>query len=386
MKVFFDHQTFIEQNYGGISRYFYELIHAFSLNDEIEFKHSILYSNNEYLKEDSKFNIRSFLSISNWITSRHFIGKSRLFRLAKFFGFASDHLKEMENYVKNSFATEKIDIFHPTYYNTYYKNFLNLKEVPIVLTVYDMIHELFPDFFYGVETQNQKRWSIDAATKIIAISESTKRDIQRYYKIPEDKIHVIYLASSLERNCSNLVINKDLSNSILYVGNRSVYKNFHFFLESIIGLFQKYPEMNLILAGGEQICKRDREILKKLKLQERIHRIAIKNNDTLGSLYKSSRLFVFPSLYEGFGIPLLEAMQFGCPVVCSNTSSFPEVAGDAALYFDPTNKESIFKAVESVYSNESLRKDLIEKGYEQSANFSWEKTASETFRLYKSLI
>ncbi|XDD41518.1 glycosyltransferase family 4 protein [Leptospira sp. WS60.C2] len=386
MKVFFDHQIFIQQNYGGISLYFKELIQDFLRRSNVDVGHSILYSNNEYLNESLELGNKVYLNSSNWLFEGHFKGKGKLFSFAKFIGLAKNHRREMENYVKLFFERKNISVFHPTYYDTYYHSFPNARKIPIVVTVYDMIHELFPYYFPADNTYFFKKKTMDIATKIIAISNNTKNDIMKIYNIPEEKIKVIYLAPSFDDIKAKVETDYNLSNSILYVGNRSLYKNFHFFLVSIIDLFRKYPEMNLILAGGEFLSRKEMDLFKKLNLENRITRIAITDKQKLATLYKSSRLFVFPSLYEGFGIPLLEAMQLGCPVVCSNTSSFSEVAGSAALYFDPLDSSSIHDAVENVFINDSFRNQIIEEGYKRCAQFQWENSFAETLDLYNSIL
>ncbi|XDD52792.1 glycosyltransferase family 4 protein [Leptospira sp. WS4.C2] len=387
MKVLYDHQTFSIQNYGGISRYFYELITRLSQDDKIEIQTSLLFSNNEYLRMDSAFKIKPLIDAKNWIFKGNFIGKARLYNLVKTFGLVNDHVANMQSLVKARILSNDFDIFHPTYYNPYYIEWLSDKKIPVVITVYDMIHEKFPKYFLDAnKTIEEKRRTINRADKIIAISESTKKDIQEFYDIPNEKIQVIHLASSLQDHREKNKIVEDLKDYILFIGNRSVYKNFAFFLDAITELFKKYPKLKLIIGGGEKITKQELLKFRELKLEDRIIHFQIEDNRQLLSLYQSVRLFVFPSLYEGFGIPLIEAMKSGCPVVCSNTSSFPEVAGEAALYFNPIEKASIFSAVEMMYENEELRKNFIELGYKQSAKFGWDNVAIQTYNLYKSLV
>ena len=387
MKVLYDHQTFSIQNYGGISRYFYELITRLSQDGKIEVQTSLLFSNNEYLRVDSAFKIKPLIDAKNWIFKGNFIGKARLYNLVKTFGLVNDHVANMQSLVKARILSNDFDIFHPTYYNPYYIEWLSDKKIPVVITVYDMIHEKFPKYFLDAnKTIEEKRRTINRADKIIAISESTKKDIQEFYDIPNEKIQVIHLASSLQDHGEKNKIVEDLKDYILFIGNRSVYKNFAFFLDAITELFKKYPKLKLIIGGGEKITKQELLKFRELKLEDRIIHFQIEDNRQLLSLYQSVRFFVFPSLYEGFGIPLIEAMKSGCPVVCSNTSSFPEVAGEAALYFNPTEKASIFSAVEMMYENKELRKNFIELGYKQSAKFGWDNVAIQTYNLYKSLV
>lgn len=385
MKILYDHQTFIEQEFGGISRYYYELITRM-ISRNISVDHSILYSNNEYLKSDKLFRINPYIGLKNFLTKDYFFGKNKLFHLAKKIGLIDNQNLEMESLIQKKIFFDAVDIFHPTYYNTYYLDWIHKTDTKVVLTVYDLIHEKFFQYFPGSEKfLENKRQCIEAATKVIAISENTKRDLIQIYKIPEEKVRVIHLASSLFSKDEQVLPNSDFSNSILFVGNRSIYKNFRLFLESILPLLFEFPEMRIILAGGEEISKRERDFFIKNHISDRIIRIPFKNNFELMSLYRSCRLFVFPSLYEGFGIPIIEAMQNRCPVVCSNTSSLVEVSGDAAHFFDPQDSESIYRSVREVYSNSDLRMDLIKRGLVQSERFSWEKTLDDTYNLYKEM-
>ncbi|TGL04533.1 glycosyltransferase family 1 protein [Leptospira bouyouniensis] len=387
LKILYDHQTFLEQVYGGISRYYYELITKISQRNNFYVEHSILYSNNEYLRNDETFNIEAFYSINNFLNEKYFFGKNRLFNLFKKFKLVRDHSLEMEKFVKDRLLSGEIDIFHPTYYNPYYLEWAIKSNTPIVITVYDLIHEKFSDYFPNVNRfLERKKICIESANKVIAISENTKRDLVDYYKLPESKIEVIHLASSLNQIKNEKILREDFSDSILFVGNRSIYKNFQLFIKSIIPLFKEFPNLNIIVAGGGNISSSETKLLKESQIEDKIFFKSFHNDSELISLYRSCRLFVFPSIYEGFGIPIIESMQNGCPVVCSNTSSFLEVAGDAAFYFNPMEAESIFESVREVYKNYNLRQELIKKGFSRSQKFTWLSTIDQTLKCYKDLI
>lgn len=384
MKILFDHQTFVEQEFGGISRYYYELITRLSGRKDVNVDHSIKYSNNEYLKNNDQFKLKPYFGSKRFVTDDYFVGKNRLFRLFKFLKLIPDHSLEMEKIIQEKLMAGDFDIFHPTYYNPYYLDWAFKAGTPVVLTVYDLIHEKFPKYFPKTEKfKRNKKICIESANRIIAISENTKKDLMEYYNIPEDRVDVISLGSSLDSETTDNKFSEGLNNGILYVGNRSTYKNFLFLLESILPLFKEFHELKIILAGGEKISDSERKFFKSNQIEERIIVQSIQNNADLITLYRSCRLFVFPSIYEGFGIPLLEAMQNGSPVVCSNTSSFPEVAGDAANFFNPLDRDSILGSVREVYNNENLRTDLIKKGFTQSQKFNWENTAEKTIETYR---
>lgn len=365
MKILYDHQIFTLQKYGGISRYFYELLREFSLMDDINTDVALLFSNNKYIYNKKIVNHRNFF------INKDFRGKVRLMNLF-------NKLNSIFYLNKQSF-----NIFHPTYYHPYFLRYLHKK--PFVITVYDMIHEKFKYMFsINDKTTQYKKMLVDKANRIIAISQSTKNDLIDIFNIKSEKIEVVYLGNSLIYR--DVKINFNLPQKyILFVGSRSIYKNFDFFLESISDILKNNRELYLVCAGGDNF--KDMEVLKlkKLGVQNQVLQFNF-DDDTLAYVYKNAILFVFPSLYEGFGIPILEAFSCGCPVVCSNTSSLPEVGGDAVEYFDPYDKDSIKSAVERVLLDEELRKKMIERGKKRLEKFSWENTAIKTKEIYKGIL
>jgi len=368
MRVLYDHQIFI-QNYGGISRYFCELIEQFRKEDStINSILSLKISDNYYLKNIYGNKYTNFFSKSNFKGGK----KVECFLNNK---QSSKMLKKM-NY----------EAFHPTYYDPYFLKYIGDK--PFVLTVYDMIHEVYPDLFKSSDkTIENKKLLIEKADKIIAISESTKRDIIKLYDIPQEKIEVIYLASSLKlnSNCSDIIVNNLPERFILFVGQRAGYKNFDLFIEAISEIFKEDKGLKLVSVGGGEFSIKELDMLSILNIKDKVIHITADDN-TLSMLYKKALVFVFPSLYEGFGIPVLEAFNCECPVALSNSSSFPEVAGEAGIYFDPTNKASIKDSIVKIIYDKKLQNELREKGKLQSQKFSWEKIAEKTKQLYSGLL
>ena len=171
---------------------------------------------------------------------------------------------------------------------------------------------------------------------------------------------------------------------ILFVGTLQPRKNIERLVEAFSKLKNKELELVIVGKKGWQY----EEILaapSKFGVSERVKFLDFVENKDLPSLYKNALCFVLPSLYEGFGLPVLEAMKFGCPVLTSNVSSLPEAGGDAAIYFDPTSAEDIAKSLQLVINDEGLRKEMIKKGYNQVKKFSWEKTAKETLKVLEAL-
>ena len=372
MKILYDHTVFQFQRYGGISRYFYELITRLSTKEDVDISLFHGFHINEYALSEHKQNFDSYWGYK-WKYKKP---------AAKYMAlmFAIPNKILFDNYMRSS----DVNIYHPTYYM---KGLKQNRKTPTVITVYDMIHELYPDQFRDSETTiKTKKRAISIADIIIAISENTKKDLIRIYDVPESKIKVVYLASSLQS--SNPMAIDELKKGyglkrpyILYVGDRRTYKNFNVLLNSYINHFS--DDFDLICFGGGKFKTNELK-----NINSRIKNSIIQLNgsdDLLASLYKHAFCFVCPSFYEGFGIPPLEAMSMGCPVIASNASSIPEVVGDAAILFDPHSKDELICAIESLY-DESKRNDLIKRGFEQEKKFSWDKMATETLDIYKSIL
>lgn len=367
MKVLFDHQCFTNQEYGGISRYFVSLMNEFEEMNDIFYSLALKYSNNFYLHQNNRFKVKKFFPNLN-------------FRGKKF----SSHLLNLP-FSKAKLDKKNFDIFHPTYYNPYFLKSIDKK--PFVITVYDMTHELFPDIVHWFDkTAEQKKALVTKAKKIIAISDNTKRDLVELLKVPAEKIEVIHLASSIN---SDLAINNEKldfpERYILFVGGRNFYKNFNNTVSAFYELTKNDDKLFLVCAGGGKFIKREIHLFDELKLSDKIiHKPA--DDRSLAALYSNAILFIFPSLYEGFGIPALEAMNCDCPLALSNVSSLPEVGGNAALYFDPNDPVDISNQISKIIYDENLRSQLIEKGKERRKEFSWHKTAIETKKLYEQCI
>jgi len=367
MKVLYDHQIFASQIYGGISRYFYELLQNFESDDGMGCEVSLKYSNNYYLKELDNLPYKTFFE------RRSFKGKHRLLNIL--------NKKVSKEYVSKG----DYDIFHPTYYEPYFLDFLNGK--PFVLTIHDMIHEIFPEIFpLKDKTSERKKLLAQKSSKIIAVSENTKRDIIKILGIDKGKIEVIYHANSLKINKDVKIMNIKIPEKyILFIGSRRGYKNFDLFIDAVSSLINEDNELNIVCAGGRDFNKIEIEKFRSLKIRDKLFYYS-GSDSILACLYQKAIAFVFPSLYEGFGIPVLESFACGCPAIVSNTSSLPEVAEGAAIYFDPTDKLSILNSIQKVIYNDKLRKQLINKGIERVKEFTWEKTAKKTKKLYNSII
>lgn len=366
MKILYDHQIFSSQTYGGISRYFYELFREFANIPEVQYEMPLLVSNNHYISD------KKFVNYINLLSNQQFRGKTRFFY----------YLNKTNTILK--LKQQKFDVFHPTYYDPYFLKYLAGK--PFILTVHDMIHEKFSDMFSPTDkTTHQKRLLVEKATKIIAISQSTKKDLIELFGTDESKIEVVYHGNSMFPK-SNITLGYQIPKKfLLFVGSRGAYKNFERFIKSISEVLIEDKELFVLCTGGGKFSKNEIEQFKKLGITKQVLQYNL-DDDSLAYFYKNALMFIFPSLYEGFGIPILESFACECPLLCSDVSSFPEVAGEAACYFNPYSEESIKDAVCRVLDDTNLRKDLIAKGRERLKEFSWQQTAEQTKKIYENVL
>ncbi|TRT87038.1 MAG: glycosyltransferase family 1 protein [Microcystis aeruginosa Ma_AC_P_19900807_S299] len=378
MKIVYDHQVFTFQKYGGVSRYLYELSTRMANFDDCEVKILAGLYTNEYLKHCPP-NL-----VNGW--KRPSIPKTT--RIVDFINALISKV-----WIKS----DTPDILHETYY-TFNSIAANSSKTKKVITVYDMIHEKLADsapksanlfLVRQKDFSSIKLQAIKRADHVICISNNTKKDLINIFDIDPQKIAVVYLGYSLSSEpsvTSKLCKQNSYHPYILYVGQRGWYKNFSRLVQAYASHSSLNSNFNLLCTGGQKFSQDELNLIDGLGLSEDkvIH---INGNDqTLAKLYSQASAFVYPSLYEGFGIPILEAMSFGCPVVCSNTSSFPEVAGNAAEFFDPYDIESIANALEKVLFDSDLTKKLVELGKARVKNFSWEKCAEQTHSIYASLL
>jgi len=372
-RILLDTQIFDQQEFGGISRYFIELYTEFYKIKNLKIQFPLLYTDNLYFRE-SVFFESSFQKKHNFL-----IKNGKIFR-----PFLPRKLKRKSiQHTIRQLKEQTFDLFIPTYYDPYFV--AHLKNKPFVLTVHDMIHELYPHYFANdPETIQNKRLLIEAATKIIAISENTKKDLLHFYpQIDAKKVEVVYLAHTITHE---MTADQNLPEKyLLFVGKRSLYKNFNFFIKAVVPIMQQYPDIYIFCAGGNPFTSDELSLIDDLGLDGRVMQKNFEDRK-LASYYKNALCFVFPSEYEGFGIPVLEAMAAGCPVILTNNSSFPEVAGDAGIYFESNNASDLERKLGELLKSSAFRELHIAKGIQQSRKFSWERTAQETMKVYEQAL
>lgn len=376
IKVLYDYQIF-SQEFGGISNYFAKHIEVAERGGKVQIELPIKYSNNRHL-ETTRFAPAKTLSLESFL-SRKIFGKKR---------YGKHLLESNKKLIYSALQAGNFDVFHPTYYNPYFLPKIGSK--PFVIDIHDMTHEIFPEFFNLRDNVSEnKKLLTQTASKIIAISQNTKKDLINIFGVDEEKIEVIYCGNNYEDIDVAKVENAKLQAKLpkkylLFVGNRGGYKNFYFFLNSIAKTLIQDQDLKLVCSGFP-FSHQELEFIKNKGLENKIVNFKFCSDEEMIVLYKNARAFVFPSLYEGFGLPILEAFSCSCPVVGSNASSIPEVGQDAALYFEPKDHLSIKSAVEKILYDDNLRIDLVNKGLKRVKDFSWHKSFDKTCALYEKI-
>jgi glycosyltransferase involved in cell wall biosynthesis len=338
---------------GGITRYFLELIRQLSSR------------HNCRCSVFAGFHASSMLSRERSSLGARVIG----WRMP--FGAMHNRLASLANQVlfRALLMRSSPEIYHSTYYRPYRTPAATAR----VITVHDMIAELFPHG--GIDpTPQRKRSTIMAADRIICVSQNTKRDLVRFYPAVESRVSVIYHGASIP---GSLLVQKPVTERyFLYVGTREARKN-----TSMI----RYAFERADLQGVKLVFFGGRDPDAEERASQRSGRCVFMrgDDDCLASLYRHATALLYPSLYEGFGMPLIEAMSYGCPVIASNTSCFPEVAGNAALLLDPQDQAAWAHAIQSLSRNQPLRESLSRRGRLHSESFTWAKCAEETIHAYK---
>lgn len=366
LKIAFDHQIFSWQRYGGISRYYKNLVEGLKSLDQNPHIFAGYYQNN-YISKLS----------ANLVSGK---------RVNKFLPKTTHLINPFNHYLmEQKINTWKPDIIHETYYSNF---FSNLKNFIRVTTVYDMIHELFPDSFSKLDRSSYwKKKTLNRVDHIICISHNTKKDLVDIMNINERKISVVHLGIdkqffSDEIHDFNFLFDKPY---FLFVGKRSKYKNFDGLLRAFAASSRLKSDFNIVTFGGENFSKSEREFTKSLGLNDDHIKHFNGDDRILAYLYKNAKALIYPSFYEGFGIPPLEAMASNCLVISSDRSSMPEIIGDAGVYFNPDSIEDMRNVIENIsYSDTKInQKKLL--GTERLKFFSESKLARETLDVYRAL-
>jgi glycosyltransferase involved in cell wall biosynthesis len=248
-----------------------------------------------------------------------------------------------------------------------------------------MIHELYPEFFDLTDiTTKFKRDLAHRAAHIIAISEHTRQDILRIYHLPPERVSVIYHGHRPPVGLPQPQCESDPY--LLFVGPRAIYKNFYFLLQAARDLLLKTPNLKLKCVGSAPLSAPEKLYIDRLGLSPQVIHTGTVDDESLWQLYQGAKCLVFPSLYEGFGMPILEAFACSCPVISSSASALPEVGGDACIYFDPKDVRALRDALTRLIADQNLRSQLIAAGSARVKEFTWNKVAERTQNVYSQLI
>ncbi|OGG26686.1 hypothetical protein A2960_00745 [Candidatus Gottesmanbacteria bacterium RIFCSPLOWO2_01_FULL_39_12b] len=297
----------------------------------------------------------------------------------------------------------KFDLVHYPYYDPFFLTLPLIKIKPTVVTVHDMIPLKFPNYFQkGLRGEIKwliQRQSLKGAKTIITDSYASKKDIVKFTAISEEKINVIYLGVreefkviSSQKELDEVRVKYSLPSSfILYVGDVNYNKNIPGIIKSFLSATQKFENIYLVLVGNGFINNSIQlsdinNLISKLRLEEKVIKLGFIDLSDLAGIYNLAKVYLQPSFAEGFGLPILEAMACGCPVVTTNTSSLPELTGEAAIKLDPKNYQTLARSIIELIENASLRDQLIKKGIERAKKFSWDKCSQETIKAYKKAL
>jgi glycosyltransferase involved in cell wall biosynthesis len=371
LRVMFDSQIFCHQRFGGISRYICNMALEMQRMSGVRPLIAAPFHFNEYLDQLPRSLVRG--RRVRWLEGLTALAYGASVLPGKFAarGF-------------------KPDILH----NTYYFPIKPPSGGRGILTVYDMIHEKYPKYFAASPFITRiKAASVAAADHVICISESTRRDLLATYDIPEERVSMTHLGfdplgplltGESSRDFKVRVLGADAP-YLLYVGSRVSHKNFRGLLEAYAASASLRRNCFLLCFGGGDFSGAERDAIAKAGVEGRVKCLG-GSDAMLAACYAHASLFVCPSLYEGFGIPVLEAMSVECPVACSDSSSLPEVAGDAARLFDPLDRDSIRSALESVLESPSAATTLRERGRIRRQLFSWRSCAANTVDIYRRVV
>jgi glycosyltransferase involved in cell wall biosynthesis len=366
MRIAFDHQVVGWQEYGGISRYVFELASNLATRHAQEVAViSPLYVNRYLAHAPSSLNIVG-------------VHVPRLPKITPLYRLANAIMS------RPFIAHYRPDIVHETYYSPMR---VGPRSAKTVLTVYDMIHEKFSDQFSRLSpTRRFKALAVARADHIICISEQTRRDLVEILGVDPGKTSVVHLGFTMTNRSESTRPAPSARPYLLYVGSRGGYKNFQKLLRAYAASALLRANFDLICFGGGPFTENELNVIRELGLSGGGVRQVAGDDDRLAGYYSAATAFIYPSLYEGFGIPLLEAMSFDCPVVCSGVSSIPEVAGTAGEFFDPYDVESMRNVIERVVGDDALRRRMVADGQERIGHFSWQRCAQETLDIYRGVL
>jgi glycosyltransferase involved in cell wall biosynthesis len=366
MRILYDHQLFSLQDAGGGSRYFYELMQFMAGVPGVQME----------LVAGMNNSVHPLSKLAN--------------EKATVISFGGGLHPGMWRFVTNEAFSNvvapfrgKVDVYH----STWYRCVPLVRARRIVATHHDCVQERFPQLFPDVgKIRRAKKRLFRQADAIICVSEASRKDLLSFYDVDAGKTRVIHHGTTALARCGRQA--EELRSPIrrpyvLFVGSRAPYKNFD-------GLLVAFREaglkdlLDILVLGGGRLTPEQDSLIARLGLTDCVISMPIVSDGVLAEAYAGARLFVYPSLCEGFGFPPLEAMSAGCPVLASHTSSIPEVCLDAPFYFDPEDQASFTRALLHAINDELARRQATERGNQVVARYSWKKCGEQTLALYQA--
>jgi glycosyltransferase involved in cell wall biosynthesis len=365
VRILYDHQVFSLQDAGGVSRYFYELAKHLTTIPDAQTELLMGINGNVYPFRELDASKAHVEGLPRWLPP--------------------GSLRYMANEAWSNLRAVtlgKFDIYHPT---TYLRMPM-VRARHVIATHHECTHERFPELFPDVKKVLWARKRLfPRVDMIICCSESTRQDLLRFYNVDPAKTRVIYHGlTALPRSPEAAATLKKLvrRDYLLYVGMRAAFKNFRGLLQAIYDAGLQDSHDLLVLGGGE-LTGEEKALIDSLGLGNSIVAMPKVSDELLAEAYSGAKLFVYPSLSEGFGIPPLEAMSLGCPVLASRGGSIPEVCGDAPFYFDLDDQQSFAAELLRALNNEPARETAIAAGKSVASQYSWTKCAEQTLALYR---
>jgi len=368
LRILYDHQLFSLQNAGGASRYHYELARYLGSVADARVELVLGFSGTAF---PFKGLASERISVTQ-IESKKPPGASRYI---------------LNETLGNGLALlrGKFDIYHPTLY----RRMPLVRSRRVVVTHHDCVHERFPELFRNPgRVMRAKRNSFAAADAVICVSESSRKDLVKFYGVDEKKLHVIHHGlSKLDRDpaVAERFHGERPRPYVLYVGSRASYKNFGSLLKAFARC-KLQETFDLVAVGGGALREGEQVAAQELGIEKALHVYPVGDDALLAEAYAKAELFVYPSLWEGFGFPPLEAMSLGCPVLVSNCSSLPEVCRDGAAYFDPSDPDALARSLAESVSLKSSSSRVIARGKEIAAGYDWRRCGQLTLDLYRACL